>query len=48
MLYPGLPPRQFARSLIWSHKEVPNQGFLKQEDMSLELFLNTPTGQFFK
>jgi len=31
-----------------SQGSLPSQGFLKQEDISLELFLNTPTGQFFK
>lgn len=31
-----------------SQASLPSQGFLKQEDISLELFLNTPTGQFFK
>ena len=30
-----------------SQGSLPHQGFLKQEDISLELFLNTPTGQFF-
>lgn len=27
---------------------LPTEGFLKQEDIPLNLFLNTPTGQFFK
>lgn len=31
-----------------SQGSLPIQGFLKQEDIPLELFLNTPTGQFFK
>ena len=31
-----------------SQGSLPSQGFLKQEDISLELLLNTPTGQFFK
>ena len=31
-----------------SQGSLPNKGFLKQEDLSLDLFLNTPTGQFFK
>ena len=31
-----------------SQGSLPHQGFLKQEDISLELFLNTPTGKFFK
>ncbi len=31
-----------------SQASLPTQGFLKQEDISLELFLNTPTGQFFQ
>lgn len=30
-----------------SQGSLPHQGFLKQEDISLELFLNTPTGQYF-
>ncbi|MZH02032.1 MAG: L-lysine dehydrogenase [Nitrospinae bacterium] len=30
-----------------SRGNLPHQGFLKQEDISLESFLNTPTGQFF-
>jgi saccharopine dehydrogenase-like NADP-dependent oxidoreductase len=31
-----------------SHGNLPSTGFLKQEDIPLELFLTTPTGQFFK
>ncbi|MBC8287540.1 MAG: saccharopine dehydrogenase NADP-binding domain-containing protein [Nitrospinae bacterium] len=31
-----------------SQGSLPHHGFLKQEDISLGLFLNTPTGQFFK
>ncbi|MBT3367096.1 MAG: L-lysine dehydrogenase [Nitrospina sp.] len=31
-----------------SQGSLPNQGFLKQEDIPLDMFLNTPTGQFFK
>ena len=31
-----------------SQGSLPHQGFLKQEDISLEIFLNTSTGQFFK
>ncbi|MZG30014.1 MAG: L-lysine dehydrogenase [Nitrospinae bacterium] len=31
-----------------SQGRLPDRGFLKQEDLSLELFLNTPTGQLFK
>jgi saccharopine dehydrogenase-like NADP-dependent oxidoreductase len=31
-----------------SQGSLQHHGFLKQEDISLDLFLNTPTGQFFK
>ena len=31
-----------------SQASLPTQGFLKQEDISLEMFLNTPTGKFFR
>jgi saccharopine dehydrogenase-like NADP-dependent oxidoreductase len=31
-----------------SQGSLPHKGFLKQEDISLDLFLSTPTGQFFK
>ena len=31
-----------------SQGRLPNRGFLKQEDILLEQFLNTPTGKFFE
>jgi len=31
-----------------SQKSLPHYRFLKQQDIWLELFLNTPTRQFFK
>ena len=31
-----------------AQSSLPTQGFLKQEDISLELFLNTPTGKLFR
>ena len=38
----------FAVIELVSQGRLPDRGILKQEDLSLELFLNTPTGQLFK